>query len=289
MADLSKYWVHMYHRDGYKCVYCGDNLLESFKSWKYIEGDHLIPRSILSTEETRLDNLVNMVSTCRTCNITKKNYFPTEFKDVPKEEIWGTRREEFINAIREYLNPLVNASREEYEQEKLLWEKTAPNVIKDSREDKRKEAARKKSLGELGELFGIKALVDHDFKNIRNLNDEKMNFPFADLYAEKSGKPYVISIKARNKYQRNGKLNASYNLGSNAYTKAKQAEAEYKAQACWMALQFDTYTVSIFLGKLSDLEGRESIPLKKCMAREIGECLLEDKKHYFDFSFFSNS
>lgn len=36
----------------------------------------------------------------------------------------------------------------------------------------RKEAARKKSLGELGELFALKALVDNRFDRIRNLNDE---------------------------------------------------------------------------------------------------------------------
>lgn len=45
----------------------------------------------------------------------------------------------------------------------------------------KKEALRKKSLGELGELFGIKALVDSHFEKVVNLNDRKMNYPFADL------------------------------------------------------------------------------------------------------------
>jgi len=35
----------------------------------------------------------------------------------------------------------------------------------------KKEAARKKSLGELGELFALNALVDQQFDKIRNLND----------------------------------------------------------------------------------------------------------------------
>ena len=47
--------------------------------------------------------------------------------------------------------------------------------------DKRKEAARKKSLGELGELFAIKTLVDCENDKIRNLNDVKMNEAFADI------------------------------------------------------------------------------------------------------------
>jgi hypothetical protein len=85
----------------------------------------------------------------------------------------------------------------------------------------KKEALRKKSLGELGELFAIKALVDNSFERIVNLNDKKINYPFADLYAEKERKKYVISIKARNKYQKNYKLNAFYNIGTNAFKKCR--------------------------------------------------------------------
>ncbi len=89
----------------------------------------------------------------------------------------------------------------------------------------RKEALRKKSLGELGELFGIKALVNSSFEKVVNLNDKKMNYPFADLYAEKDGPKFIISIKAKDKYQKNHTLNAFYNLGSKAYEKAKSAES----------------------------------------------------------------
>jgi hypothetical protein len=39
--------------------------------------------------------------------------------------------------------------------------------------ENRREADRKKSLGELGELFAIKALVDKKFDKIRNLNDNE--------------------------------------------------------------------------------------------------------------------
>ncbi len=37
-------------------------------------------------------------------------------------------------------------------------------------------ALRAKSLGALGELLALKALVDNGFNNIRNLNDNKRNF-----------------------------------------------------------------------------------------------------------------
>ena len=155
-------------------------------------------------------------------------------------------------------------------------------------EKNKKEASRKKSLGELGELFAIKALVDNRYDKIVNLNDKKMNFPFADLYAEKDGKKFIISVKARNKYQKNHKLNAHYNLGSEAYKKAEIAEKEYGAEALWMAIQFDQYAYSIYLGSLSELNGKRAIPMRCCGTGEIGTCLVNDQRHYFDFGYFGN-
>ena len=151
-----------------------------------------------------------------------------------------------------------------------------------------KEALRKKSLGELGELFGIKALVDNSFEKVVNLNDRKLNYPFADLYAEKDNKKFIISIKARNKLQKNHTLNAHYNLGGNAYQKAKSAELEYEAEAHWMAIQFDAQTYSVYFGSLAELNQRNAIPIKECENGSVGTCLVKDKRHYFDFSFFEN-
>jgi len=155
--------------------------------------------------------------------------------------------------------------------------------------DAKKEALRKKSLGELGELFAIKALVDNSFERIVNLNDRKMNYPYADLYAEKENKKYVISIKARNKYQKNHSLNSHYNLGNNAYQKAKNAEKEYGAEAYWMAIQFDKLTYSIYFGSLIELNQQNAIPVRACAEGKVGICLVKDKKHYFDFGFFENT
>jgi hypothetical protein len=53
-----------------------------------------------------------------------------------------------------------------------------------------KEASRKKSLGELGEMFAIKALVDNQFDKIRNVNDIHMNETFADIICEKDNQKY---------------------------------------------------------------------------------------------------
>ena len=154
--------------------------------------------------------------------------------------------------------------------------------------DNKKEAARKKSLGELGELFAIKAFVDNKFDRIRNLNDKSMNEPFADIECEKDGKRYIISVKARNKYQKNGKLNTRYNLGSNAHEKALNAENKYNAVAYWMAIQFDRNSFSIYFGSLKELKGGKAIPVDKCEKGLIGEIWENNKRHYFDFDYYTN-
>lgn len=153
---------------------------------------------------------------------------------------------------------------------------------------KEKEAKRKKALGELGELFAIKVLVDNRFNNIRNLNDDKRNYPFADLYAEKGNSKYVISIKARNKYELSGKENSFYKLGKNAYSNAKKAEDTFKAEAYWMAIPFDHTQYSIYFGSVKELLGKNAIPIMDCKERKIGDILVKDKNHYFDWDFFIN-
>lgn len=130
--------------------------------------------------------------------------------------------------------------------------------------------------------------MDNHFERVVNLNDRKMNYPFADLYAEKEGRKFIISIKARNKFQKNHTLNAYYNLGSRAYENAAKAEAEFEAEAHWMAVQFDTQSYSVYFGSLAELNHRHAIPMRECELGRIGTCLVRDKRHYFDFSFFEN-
>jgi hypothetical protein len=154
--------------------------------------------------------------------------------------------------------------------------------------ENKKEAARKKSLGELGELFAIKALVDKKFDRIRNLNDQSMNEAFADIECEKDGRRYVISVKARNKYQKNGKLNTRYNLGSKVNVLAKVSEERYHAKAYWLAIQFDSKSFSIYFGSVEELKGHKAIPIDKCEKGLIGEIWEHDKRHYFDFDYYTN-
>ena len=152
----------------------------------------------------------------------------------------------------------------------------------------KKEAARKKSLGELGELFAIKALVDRAYDKIRNLNDKRLNEPFADLECEKNGIKIIISVKARNKFEKKGTLNSRYNLGTNAYEKAQASEVKHNAVAHWIAVQFDKKTFSIYFGSLSELNGKKAIPVDLCEKKIIGQVWEHNKRHYFDFDFYIN-
>ena len=136
--------------------------------------------------------------------------------------------------------------------------------------DNKKEAARKKSLGELDELFAIKALLDQSFDKIVNLNDQKINEKFADIICEKNGKGYAVRVKSRNKFQLSGKLNTRYNLGANADLKAKYIADKYDAELYWLAVQFDSTSFSIYSGSLEELKGSKAIPVNKCEKGEIG-------------------
>ncbi|WP_319587234.1 hypothetical protein [uncultured Desulfobulbus sp.] len=148
-------------------------------------------------------------------------------------------------------------------------------------------ALRAKSLGALGELLAIKALVDNGFNNIKNLNDNKRNFPYADLYAERENEKYVISVKARNRYERTGRLNSRYNLGSNCIIKAKKAELQFNAKAAWLAISIFDDIYSIYFGTLESLTAKTGIPIGATHF-QLYECLVKEKQHGLDFRPYKN-
>lgn len=148
-------------------------------------------------------------------------------------------------------------------------------------------ALRAKSLGALGELLALKALVDNGFNNIRNLNDNKRNFPYADLYAERGDEKYVISVKARNRYERNGRLNSRYNLGNNSEIKARKAELQFNAKAAWLAISIFDDIYSIYFGTLESLRTKTGIPIGDTYFQRY-ECLVKEKQHGLDFRPYKN-
>ena len=69
------------------------------------------------------------------------------------------------------------------------------------------ETITKNIIGKIGE-----DLPQSEFTDIQNLNNIKYNFPIFDIIGKKDEKVYVFSVKARKKYDGNGKLNPKYNI-----------------------------------------------------------------------------
>lgn len=59
-------------RDGFKCVYCSKDILESLDSFAASHFDHLKPRRTGGTDE-----LVNRVTACSVCNSMKGGFDPS--------------------------------------------------------------------------------------------------------------------------------------------------------------------------------------------------------------------
>jgi hypothetical protein len=126
-------------------------------------------------------------------------------------------------------------------------------------------------------------LVDNGFEQIQNTNDHNRNFPFADLFAVKNGKRFVISVKARNKYQKGGKkLNSRFKLGAKCYENAEKAKTKYEAEPHWIAVQFHGSRYSIYFGSLAQLDGNRGIPMDD---KDLSSyrCLVDDEDHGIDF------
>lgn len=149
---------------------------------------------------------------------------------------------------------------------------------------------RDSSLGQIGERLAVEVLVKASFKNVRNLNDEKRNYPFADIFAERDKKRYVISVKARNKYEVSGKLNSRYKLGKKVYDNAPMATRDFNATPAFLAIQLDnnTGTYCAYFGELSVLQGNNAILMEERHLHKY-DCLAKNAKSDFNYSNLTNT
>ena len=150
-------------------------------------------------------------------------------------------------------------------------------------------ALRCRRLGDLGEELAEHLLVTNGFTNILNLNKSKMNQPFADFYAERGGRKYVISVKARNKYEfGSGKLNSRYKLGKKCHEHAKNTSRQFDgAVSAWLAISLREKTFSAFFGLLESLNGSTGV-LMTDKAITNYECLARDEEHGYAYDGFRN-
>ena len=84
-------YERVYHRDGYRCVYCGRYMLSDFDTWQSIHTDHLVPLA-----KGGDDSLANLVTSCPVCNTLKGSF-------VPEVDIHLAGKDAFIQKIREFI------------------------------------------------------------------------------------------------------------------------------------------------------------------------------------------
>jgi hypothetical protein len=138
--------------------------------------------------------------------------------------------------------------------------------------------SRRKNLGDLGERWTIALLKNAGFKSVQDLNAIKYNHPGGDFLAERNGKLYFITVKARNKYiQRTRQLNAGYNIFPE---KVRRAAKEYRALPAWITIQLDTENrcYSAYFGTIDALRNPNAVAVPMSLrAVAYYECLAAEK------------
>lgn len=77
-----------YIKSGYRCAYCGRDLIEDFDAWMGIEVDHIIPIS-----KGGSDKLSNRVAACSVCNGEKGRYLHPNHKIMTAQQIFAAAKD----------------------------------------------------------------------------------------------------------------------------------------------------------------------------------------------------
>ncbi len=155
-----------------------------------------------------------------------------------------------------------------------------------------KEGTKFKYLGDIGETIASELLPEKGFKSVINLNKIYPNFPFADFAAIRNGKKYIISVKARNKYEHTGKLNSRYKLGDTPKLlekiKTDKKYNDFKDHIPgWLAIPLEEKTYDAYFGLIEDLSNKRGIPMSKKAICGY-ECLASSRSHNIKYETFKN-
>jgi hypothetical protein len=94
----------------------------------------------------------------------------------------------------------------------------------------------KQTLGDWGEDVAAFLLKSSGFEEITMLNDSQRNHPGGDIMASKLGQKYLFSVKARDRFMKNGKVNWGYNIYPQKVIAAAQ---RYGAGPAWLVVRAD--------------------------------------------------
>jgi hypothetical protein len=132
---------------------------------------------------------------------------------------------------------------------------------------------RRQALGKWGEKKALVLLENAGFKDVRDVNAETHNHPFGDIYAKRrSG--FVIGVKTRNRFQKRGVLNDSFNVQKKGFD-IQSIGKQYDAVLAWVAIQVipELQSFNAYFGTIKQIQERKerfSIPLKPDEIRDHG-------------------
>lgn len=98
------------------CEYCGDDLLNSWKSYSAMEIDHLLPKFVY--EEHRF-NYSNYVTSCSTCNQLKRQFDPL-MEGESAMSMLEENRSKLIERVRDQLQKKYDLREREFETVKSI-------------------------------------------------------------------------------------------------------------------------------------------------------------------------
>jgi len=138
---------------------------------------------------------------------------------------------------------------------------------------------RTRQLGDLGEQWTIVLLKEAGFSSIQDLNAAvRYNHRGGDFLADRKGKRYFITVKARNKFvQRTRRLNGGYNIFPE---KVRRAAKEYAAIPSWITIQLDTEKrcYSAYFGTIDSLRNPNAVAVPMSPNAVSGyECLAKER------------
>ncbi len=93
-----------------RCVYCGEDLMDTRLGYSSIVMDHLLPKAIYSEFE---HNYTNHVLSCSSCNSIKGNFDPVRNGENPQSML--ENRELLIERCIAHLKAKIDARKLEWE------------------------------------------------------------------------------------------------------------------------------------------------------------------------------
>jgi Holliday junction resolvase-like predicted endonuclease len=133
----------------------------------------------------------------------------------------------------------------------------------------------KQTLGDWGEDVAAQLLVSSGFTDIAMLNDGHRNRPGGDILANKDGAKYFFSVKARDRFMKNGAINWGYNIYPE---KVRHAAMEFAAIPAWLVVRADRRNNSycVYWGLIDELPKGVSVSMRdkhtpsyRCLARDV--------------------